>query len=85
MIKVSLSRDEIEEAIKVYVKEILSYGILEDNDIKISQGKSATATIVIIPKSASKEEANFAVSEAEKEIETIAGQPEPVHTTTTFG
>ena len=81
MIKISLTRDEIEDAIIAFAKDkILSYGILDENDIKVSQGKSATATILIVPKKATEAEAAEAISEAEKEIETVAGQPDVVET-----
>ena len=85
MIKVSLSRDEIEEALIAYADKMFSSKILVDNDIKITQGKSASATVILVPKSATKEESAKAMSEAEKEIETVAGQsePEPVETPTT--
>ncbi|RLA61970.1 MAG: hypothetical protein DRQ78_08360, partial [Epsilonproteobacteria bacterium] len=77
MIKVSLSRDEIEEALMAYADKMFSSQMLVNNDIKITQGKSASATVVLVPKGATKEEAAKAISEAEKDIETIAGQPEP--------
>jgi len=84
MIKISLTREEIEEAIVAYAKDkVLSYAILKENDIKVSQGKSATATILIMPKKATQEEADEAISEAEKEIETVAGQPDVAEPTTT--
>jgi len=84
MIKISLTRDEIEDAIIAYAKDkVLSYNILDENDIKVSQGKSATATILIVPKKATEAEAAEAISEAEKEIETVAGQPDVAETTTT--
>jgi len=85
MIKISLSRDEIEEALVAYADKMLSGNILSGHDIKITQGKSASATVVLVPKGMSKEKAAQAVSEAEKEIETVAGQPDPEPTTTVNG
>ena len=82
MIKVSLSRDEIEEALIEYADKMFSNTMLVNHDIKITQGKSASATVVLIPKGMSKEKADQAVSQAEKEIETVAGQPEPEPTET---
>ncbi len=82
MIKVSLSRDEIEEALIEYAKDMLSSQMLVNHDIKITQGKSASATVVLVPKGTSKEKADEAVSQAEKEIETVAGQPDQEPTET---
>ncbi len=86
MIKITLTRDEIEQAIESYAKEkILGYDLLRNNSIKVSQGKSASATILIIPDGASAEETAEAVSAEDKEIEKVAGQPDVPVGMTTFG
>ena len=87
MIKISLTREEIEEAIIAFAKDkILSYGIEQGHNIKVSQGKSANATILLVPKGVSEEEAKAAVSKEDQEIETVAGQPDvPEPTTTVAG
>ena len=89
MIKISLSRDEIEEAVIAYAKDkILDTALLRENSIKISQGKSASATIFIVPNGTSEEDAKIVVSAEDKAIETAAGQPDipvPTATVNTFG
>ncbi len=53
MVEIKLGREEIEEAIEVYVKtKVLSYGNQDDYEIKITQGKAASATITLKPKQA---------------------------------
>ena len=88
MIKIQLTRDELEEAIDTYAREkLLSYSLLKDNDIRITQGKSASATVLVIPKTATKEDTLAAMEEASDEMEAVSGQPdvpEPVTTTTMF-
>ena len=88
MIKLSLTRDEIEEALTEYARKVFSMPMLVNNDVKITQGKSASATIILIPKTATKEDTLAAIEEAEKDIEIIAGQPdipvEPVTNTRMF-
>jgi hypothetical protein len=77
MIKVTLTRDEIEQAITEYAEDkLFSSGLLRDNNIKVTQGKSASATILVIPNEATKEEEEALIEQADKEIDTIAGQPD---------
>ena len=77
MIKINLTREEIEDAIVAYAKDkILAYGLLKDNDIKVSQGKSASATILIVPKKATEEETAAAIAEEDEAMDTVAGQPD---------
>jgi hypothetical protein len=88
MIKIQLTRDELEIAVQNYIKdEVLDPSLLRNNDIRITQGKSASATVLVIPKTATKEDTLAAMEEASDEIEAVSGQPdvpEPVTTTTMF-
>ncbi len=88
MIKISLSRDEIEEAIIAFAQsKILDASLLRENTIKVSQGKSASATILVVPNGTSEADAASAVSAEDKAVETAAGQPDVTvaPTVNTFG
>jgi hypothetical protein len=77
MIKINLTREELEEAINDYVKDkLLTYSVINNNTIKVTQGKSAYATVLIMPKNISKDEEIDALAEANDEMEKIAGQPD---------
>ena len=79
MIKITLTREEIEQAITEYAKDkILSYDLLNKNSIKVSQGKSASATILIMPNDTSEADVALAVLE---ENETQDQENPPAETT----
>ena len=53
---ISLSREEIESAIRQYVvNNILSYHVTNTYDIKVSQGKTAYANVRLVEKGANDE------------------------------
>ena len=77
MITINLTREEIEQAIVKYAEDnILGYAILKKNTVKVTQGKSAVAKIILVPNEATKEETEEALSQSEKELEAVAGQPD---------
>ena len=50
MVVIELGRDEIEAAINMYVKDkVLSYANKDDFELKIVQGKSASAKVTLLP------------------------------------